>query len=90
MNNILKDVLALYNLADLPKKNIWLVAFLFSNFMLSLFELIGIAAVGALLVQMFNEAEMVDFYILKFDNKVDASFYFISLAFKSRSCHSFK
>lgn len=79
MNNILKDVLALYNLADLPKKNIWLVAFLFSNFMLSLFELIGIAAVGALLVQMFNEAEMVDFYILKFDNKVDASFFILSL-----------
>ena len=49
--------------------------------MLSLFELIGIAAVGALLVQMFNEAEMVDFYILKFDNKVDASFLFYLFGF---------
>ena len=28
---------------------------------------------------MFNEAEMVDFYILKFDNKVDASFFILSL-----------
>ena len=58
MNNILKDVLALYNLVDLPKK-IFGWSYLFSNFTM-LFELIGIA-LSALLVQMFNEAEMVDF-----------------------------
>ena len=68
MSTPIKNVLALYRIADLPHRQALLGTFLGSTFLLSFLELVGLASIGALLVQLFGDRETINFYIVEFES----------------------
>lgn len=79
MTSPIKNVLALYRIANLPHRQTLLGAFLASTFLLALLELVGLASIGALLVQLFDNRETVDLYIVAFQSKTSASLFILAI-----------
>ena len=79
MTSSIKNVLALYRIANLPHRRAVLGAFLASTFLLSFLELVGLASIGALLVQLFGDRQTVDFYIVEFESTTYASIFILTL-----------
>lgn len=79
MSSPIKNVLELYRIADLPHRQALLGKFLASTFLLSFLELVGLASIGALLVQLFGDRETIDFYIVEFESKTSASLFILAI-----------
>lgn len=79
MKSPISNILALYRIADIPHRHALLAAFLCSNFLLSLLELIGLAAIGALLVQMLDDKGSISFYFINFESNTSASIFILSI-----------
>lgn len=69
MASPIKNVLEFYRNADLSHCQALVATFLASTFLLSFLELVGLASIGALLVQLFGDRETIDVYIVEFESR---------------------
>lgn len=75
----LANVLTIYRIADIPRRQLNLGGFVCSCFLLSFLELVGLASIGALLVQLFGKGEVIDFYIFEFESVEYAALFILAI-----------
>jgi ABC-type transport system involved in cytochrome bd biosynthesis fused ATPase/permease subunit len=79
MFKALANVLVLYRIAAIPRPRLNLAGFLLSNLLLSILEMIGLASIGALLVQLFGKQETIDLYFLELESIKSAAFFILAI-----------